>query len=144
MARNIKIKKRNTGGAEADKLAQKLIISTRWRCQMSKTLKVSSMGNASDARRVGVKVGDIVLSYNGMLISTNAELLRAISITNEIGVICADMLISRRGRAFKFELILDSKDMCCTEISKELPLPGRVVSHSQASDNVASFVSFLS
>lgn len=110
---------------------------------MSKTLIVSSMGCASNAKQVGIRIGDTILSYNGVLIHTNSELLKSISATNEIDVSDVELIVLRNGKELKFVVVLNSEDMHCTETSEPLPPPSKIITRSQASDSATSFVSFL-
>ena len=87
---------------------------------MSKKLKVLSIHKGTQAEKLGIKVGDLVVSYNGKLVSSNTDLSSVISEAKEAAVESVILVVSRKGQEMSLQVTLETLGFVCDEVS-ELP-----------------------
>lgn len=84
---------------------------------MSKKLKVLSIQKGTQAEKLGIKVGDLVVSYNGKPVSSNTDLSGVIGEAKEAAVESAVLVVSRNGQEISLQVSLETLGMVCDEVS---------------------------
>lgn len=90
---------------------------------MSKKLKVLSIQKGTQAEKLGIKVGDLIVSYNGKLVSSNADLSSVISEAKETAVESVILVVSRKDQEMSLQVSLEALGMVCDEVSDTVDAP---------------------
>lgn len=90
---------------------------------MSKKLKVLSIHKGTQAEKLGIKVGDLVVSYNGKLVSSNTDLSSVISEAKEAAVESVILVVSRKGQEMSLQVTLETLGFVCDEVSEKVAPP---------------------
>lgn len=83
-----------------------------------KGLKVSEITPGSQAERVGFRIGDIIISYEGDPVLSNSELSVAIAGAKSQKKEHAEVVLFRDGKKGKIKVTLDPLGVVCTEVNQ--------------------------
>jgi len=80
-----------------------------------KNLIVTEISPDSQAEKLGIKIGDIIVSYDGASISSDNDLSMAISRAKQHKKDHAEVVILRNGKKGKLKVTLEPLGIICTE-----------------------------
>ncbi|MCF6267093.1 MAG: PDZ domain-containing protein [Desulfuromusa sp.] len=84
-----------------------------------KGLKVSEISSGSQAEKLGIKKGDVIVSYDGTPTLSNQELSVAISKAKNQKKEHAEIVIFRDGKKWKIKVTFDPLGLVCTEYNSK-------------------------
>lgn len=112
--------------------------------KMGNRLRVSTVKHGSQAEQLGIKVGDYLISYNGVPVSSNPELSNAVFAAKNEGVETTAVVILRDGEKLIFEASLGQLGLNCEEISEKLEVLSSEAAHEyEAEYSVSRMVSLI-
>ena len=113
---------------------------------MSNILKVSVVKEGSQGEKIGIRVGDVISSYNGTPVHSNIEFSNAIHKAKESETNSTRIGIRREEQDLVFEVTTDPLGIDCIETSEIMPKSAELKSDYQEiviKDIQMSFVSMV-